>query len=185
MTPIWKAFWNALDDTVAYHQRNDDALFLNQEKFDSFKSRATELYESIKHNYMKGTVDNLDRHKVAAVMIVSAIECEVVEYRKPLQENSVFLGGEMFSTEVALTWMLDSMNEKLKINGAGIQIFDYYMPEAFTCETPYFEIFCRNLYFAKKHYKLNPLDIAEKLFLIELLTVTKNGVDPILLHEAQ
>ena len=156
MTPIWEAFWNALDDTVTYHQKHDDALFLNKGKFDSFKLRATELYRSIKSEYMKDTVDNLDRHKVAAVMIVSAIECEVVEYKKALQENTVFFGGEMFSTEVALAWMLDSLNEKLKSSGAGVQIFDYYMPEAFACTTPYFEIFCRNLYFI-----LNPSQLQE------------------------
>ena len=185
MTPVLKAFWDALDDTVRYHQKNDDAVILNHDKFDSFKALATELYNSIKNTYMKPTVDTLDRHKVAAVMIVSAIKCKAVEYSKPLQENTVFLGCEMFATEVALTWMLESMNEKLRDSGAEIQISEYYMPEAFACSTPYFEIFSRNLFFAQKHYHLNPLDIAEKLFLLEFITVIKNGVSPSLLHEGQ
>lgn len=185
MTPIWKAFWDALNDTVKYHQKKDNAIFLKQEKYDLFKKAATDLYTSIKDNYMKPTVDNLDRHKVAAVMIISAIECEVVGYNKPLQDDTVFLGCEMFATEVALDWMLSALNDKLKDSSTVEAISEYCMPEAFACRTSYFDIFSRNLYFSKKYYKLNPLDIAEKLFLLEYITVTQNGIDPKLLHEYQ
>ena len=55
-----------------------------------------------------------------------------------------------------------------------------WFPKAVSCKTPYFEIFCRNLYFSNNSDKwgLNPLDIAEKLFILEYVTLEKAGIDP-------
>lgn len=181
MTSILKAFWSALNSIVDYHKKDDDALILN-DKFNEFKMTATDMYNSMKNSYMKESVTTLDRHKVAAVMIASSVECNVVSYNRNLNKF-VFLGNEMFSTEVALDWMLTSMNDKLKSNGFKGIVSEYYMPDPFACRTPYFEIFCRSLYYAKQRNLLNPLDIAEKLFLIEHLTLMKEQIAPKYLYE--
>lgn len=36
----------------------------------------------------------------------------------------------------------------------------------------------RNLYYAKTDYKLNPLDLADRLFLVEYIALMKEGIDP-------
>lgn len=176
MTSILNAFWSELNSIVNYHKKDDDALILN-DKFNEFIMTATDMYNSMKNSYMKESVTTLDRHKVAAVMIASSVECNVVSYNRSLNKF-VFLGNEMFSTEVALDWMLTSMNDKLKSNGFKGMVAEYYIPDPFACRTPYFEIFCRSLYYAKQRSLLNPLDIAEKLFLIEHLTLMKERIDP-------
>ena len=186
MKPIASAYWNELKNTVEYYQKKDNSIFFDDSdgKFQGFYETFKSKYKAIQANYMKKRVTTLDRHKVAAVMIVTTIEKDVIKYRAPLQNEHVFLGAEMFSTEVALSWMLDSLNKKL--NELGKTPLDaYHMPKAFSCDTPYFEIFTRNLFFTYKDYKLSPLDIAEKLFLLEYISLLKNDIDPSILHEGE
>ena len=45
------------------------------------------------------------------------------------------------------------------------------------------EIMCRNLYYAKNDYKLNPLDLADRLFLVEYIALTKEGIAPDILKD--
>lgn len=176
MTGIVNALWNALRDTVNHYQEDDEYISFDDEKFLDFKKSFEDLYNNIKDKYMKHNVKTLDRHKVAAVMIVSSLQSNAVSYTKKIGSRH-FFGEEMFSTEVALNWMLDALNERLTELGQK-RIEVYHMPKAFACDTPYFDIFCRNLYYAEQHYKLNPLDIAEKLYLLEYITLLQNGIDP-------
>ena len=182
MTVIVNAFWNNLKKTVSFYQENDKDIVFNQDKYDEFKKSFENSYDFVKEKYMKSSVRALDRHKVAAVMIVAALNSNVVSYKKTLGEKKHFLGEEMFSTEVALNWMLDALNKKLGELGVN-EVQAYHMPKAFACETPYFDIFCRNLYYAEKYYVLNPMDIAEKLYLLEYITILQNGIDPVNLCE--
>lgn len=57
------------------------------------------------------------------------------------------------------------------------------LPNAQSCGTPYMEIMCRNLYYAKNDYKLNPLDLADRLFLVEYIALTKEGIAPDILKD--
>lgn len=182
MTGTIVAYWNALKETTALYQEKDPNIVFNAEKYNEFESNFKELYERIKKEYMKPNVRNLDRHKVTAVMIVTTLNLNIITYAKDIGEKHCFLGCEMFSTEVALNWMLDSLNERLKEFGKE-SLKAYHMPQAFTCSTPYFDIFCRNLYLAKRDYKLNPLDISEKLYLLEYISLQQNNVDLSVLQE--
>ena len=170
MTGIVNAFWDKLQETVSFYQEDDRDIVFNQDKYDEFKKCFENSYDFIKDKYMKSSVRALDRHKVAAVMIVASLKSNVVSYRKTLGEKKHFFGEEMFSTEVALNWMLDALNKKLRELGVS-EVQEYHMPKAFACETPYFDIFCRNLYYAEQYYVLNPLDISEKLYLLVTLPI--------------
>ena len=97
----------------------------------------------------------------------------------------IFIGSELIAIEVALAVMCTLLNDKLEAIGHGKKILSYYMPQAMSCSTPYALIFARNLIYAQKDFVLNPLDIAEKLFLLETITLIKNNIDPQLLLEPQ
>lgn len=127
---------------------------------------------------MKSNVSELDRHKVAAASIIACIKTNIIHREGPLSAKKKFIGQEMIATEVALKWMLNGLNSQLRSQNIQIEINDYTMPTAFACPTPYFEIFSRNLFFAGRDYVLNPLDIAEKLFLLEYITLLENNIDP-------
>mgnify|MGYP006868100695 FL=1 len=45
------------------------------------------------------------------------------------------------------------------------------------------DIICRNLYYAKTDYKLNPLDLADRLFLVEYFALSSEGIVPDILKD--
>lgn len=182
MKQIIEAVWDSLKSEVEFYKKKDPNIEFATEKFEDFGKAFRVLYNHIKDEYMEESVDNLDRHKVAAIIIVVTLECELITYKKVLKDNQVFLGQEMIVAQLALSWMLRNLNEVLEEKGQQ-PVRSYHMPEAFACPTPYFEILCRNLYFSKRDYVLNPLDIAEKLYLIEYITVFKKGRDLSVLKE--
>ena len=169
--------WTSFKNEVEYYKKKDAKLKFNEDKKADFEKNLRKLYKDIKIKYMNKNVKALDRHKVAAVSIVSAINSDIISYEK-VSTGKVFVGAEMIATEVALSWMLQKLNEKLKDVEHCKTIPIYFMPSAFACDTPYFDIFSRNLYFAKEKYSLNPLDIAEKLFLLEYITLLKCEIEP-------
>ena len=80
--------------------------------------------------------------------------------------------------------MQDRLKKKLVDKGEN-PIGKIWMPDALSCDAPYFEILCRNLFYAKSDagWNINPLDMAEKLFILEYVTLEKNGIDPHILKE--
>ncbi|MBQ7347788.1 MAG: hypothetical protein IJW55_07510 [Clostridia bacterium] len=178
MTGLIEAYWAELEKTVKKHRdEEDENILFYKDKYELFKENFNALYKKIKMQHMKPKVDALDSHKVVAVMLISVLQSNVISYAKELKQNQVFLGPHMFATEVALSWMLDLLNKKLSAKNIP-EISAYVMPTPFTCNTPYFDVFSRNLYLSEKEYCLNPLDIAEKLFLLEYITLIKNNIDP-------
>lgn len=183
LDPVIRVIWDALKASCEWYIRKDSRLIFHDDLFETFRQKFIELYGSIMKKYMKPGVFELDRHKVASITIITSIQTGVISYKdEESHPEIIFLGQEMISTEVALTWMLRGLNTKLKEFGQSASIDHYYMPVAFACPTPYFEIFCRNLYFARIDYQLNPLDIAEKLFLLEYITLLDTAIDPKILQ---
>lgn len=182
MKPIIDSIWNAIKEEVEFLQDDDKSIVFDDSKYDFFKNEFEHLYDSIKEKYMSKRVTALDRHKVAAVIIVSLLKAKAISY-KSLSKNYIFLGSEMIATEIALSWMCQSLNEELEDLNIQVKITKYIMPVAFACDTPYFEIFCRSLFFAQESNTLNALDISEKLFLLEYITILENNIDPSKLHE--
>lgn len=177
--PIINETWSTLKRTCQSYSKKDRYLIFDESGFSIFKSKFEALYSDIMKSYMKPNVKELDRHKVAAVMIIACIDAKLISYQADkMPKNLVFIGAEMIATEVALSWMIEGLNNALNTAGIREGIKHYVMPTAFACDTPYFEIFCRNLLYAQKNYNLNPLDISEKLFLLEYITLLENRIDP-------
>lgn len=85
--------------------------------------------------------------------------------------------------QAQLNKLLDLKNEK--------KIDRYVMPIPFSCETNYFDVICRNLYYeenskdedGEKLWRLNPLQLANTYYLIELYTLEHNGISTSILKE--
>lgn len=169
--------WEALEKTCHRYSEKDNKIKF-QSNFDQFHSKFALTYNKIKTEYMRTDVLELDRHKIIAAMLTTCLENSVITYSGN-NPRLVSLAEYMIPVEVGLNWMLSGLNRELKNKQKNFSISRYVMPNAFACPTPYFEVFCRNLYYAKeKGPGLNPLDIAEKLFLLEYITLLSNGIDP-------
>lgn len=181
MIDIINSFWNNLKDVTYYYKQQDKYLLFDENQYDNFEATFKNKYNYIKEQFMASNVEYLDRHKVAALLIITSLELDLIKYDKPLGDKKIFLGKEMIITEVAFNWMLKSLNEELnKLHLPNIE--SYFMPKAFACKTSHFEVFCRNLYYSGQDGVFNPLLLSENLFLLEYITLIKNNVNPELLH---
>lgn len=168
--------WREIRDCYDFYRGYDKKLVFNDNKEDFFK-KFHNIYNEIKTKYMREDVVELDRHKVVAAQITACIEANLIT--REVKKDQVFLGLYMIALEVGLNWMLIGLNEALAKAGVTKRITTYTMPDAFACPTKYFEVFSRNLFYSHVKGKgLNPLDISEKLFLLEYITLLSNDINP-------
>lgn len=179
MRLIMEKLWNMFCQRFGEYQYNDSGMQLNANKKDIFEKAFQRNYKKFKNDYMYRDVEYLDRHKVAAIAIISFIESDAI-ICKGISEDCVFIGLEVISLEIGLSYLLSELNEKLKGKG---RIEKFSFPQAFSCSTNYIEIMARILYLSKRDYQLNPLDLSERLFLLEYITLKDAKIDMSFLRE--
>lgn len=185
MRQLIESVWESIKKAQQLYSEEQNIKFdVSEIKKDSFSKNFQNAYDAMKENYMSEDVVALDRHKVAALIICTIIEEKIVTYTN-LDKDQIFLGAEMIALSVGLSYMQRSLNDRLQELSINKRITGYHMPTAMACKTDYFDIFARNLYFSKTRYILNPLDIADKLFLIEYLTLKNEMIEPNLLIDSQ
>lgn len=182
MTPLIENVWDLITDEYNKHYKENLNFKFDQTKKNDFKQLFIQKYDFIMKTYMDSSVEYLDRHKVAALIIVSLLEINAISYDN-LDEDCVFVGAELLSLKVGLAYMVEKLNEKLYSRGIERKIEEFKFPKAQSCDTSYMDIMCRNLYYAKRDYKLNPLDLADRLFLVEYIALSKEGLDPDVLKD--
>lgn len=143
-------------------------------------------FDDIKDKVMLPEVRGLDSHKIAAVIICSIIKADalkvsVYDYEA---DKRIFDGNEKIAVKVGLGYMAAALKKIMEGTSEENKFTEYIMPKAIMCETDYMTIICRNLYYAKTYYELNPIDLANTLFLFEQLTLLQNKVDLEILREA-
>ncbi|MBD5554753.1 MAG: hypothetical protein HDQ95_05225 [Roseburia sp.] len=167
-------------------QSNDSRIQFHPERETIFSDEFEKSYKYILNQFMikdyekEGT---LDHHKIAALIVICGIKSKFVSMN-PVPEDTVFLGNESIALSVALSFMQSILNDKLQAARVNKRIEKYAFPKAWICRTQYYDIMVRNLYYAQEHWELNPLELAEKFFLIEYITLEKNGIDPNILCES-
>ena len=125
-----------------------------------------------KEKYMDAEVKYLDRHKIAAILVVVGLKVGIV---KNVHENSdtseiLFVGPHKILLMGALEYLRAMINKALEGTSLA-SIKEYFLPSAWACSTEYLDIMSRNLYFAQTDFVLNDMELAEKFFLIEYITV--------------
>lgn len=161
-------------------KKGKDVIILQSKdiKFDDKSSQFCKYfcdsYKEIQDRYMR-EAEELDRHKVAAIMIISIIKTSPLSVKASSKE---FMGNYVLATDAGLNYMLDDLNRVLKDNNLQC-IQEYFFPDALACDTYYYKIFYRNLYYTDKNesWCYNPLELADKLFLFEYITLIENQID--------
>lgn len=182
MTPLIENVWDLIKEESKVYTNSNPSFVFDEDKAEKFKEIFRTNYKKIKEKYMLPSVNSLDRHKVASIIIVSLLETDAISYQD-LDPQNIFIGAELLAVKTGLAYLVEKLNEKLSEKGAQKKIEMFKLPNAQSCETPYIEVMCRNLYYAKNDYVLNPLDLAERLFLVEYIALTKEGIDPDILKD--
>lgn len=179
MEPLLSEIWR-LVKLGAHSVVNENILF-HEEKSDVFASCFEDNYENVLKNYMLTDVRALDRHKVTAILIISLVESEPLEAVN-LPGDKIFLGNENLALQIGLSYMQHELNDVLQEKGIKRKIAQYRMPVPISCDTSYIDVMARNLYLTKtddvNDWGLNPLELSERLFLIEYITLLGEGINP-------
>ena len=150
---------------------NENSEYIFKQKFDDY-------VEYIKSKFMQSDVVDLDSHKVAAIIICSVIEANVIKVIYEYDEEKLlFDGNEKIAINIGLSYMSSVMKKLLQGTKEEGKFDEYTFPRALMCDTEYKEILARNLYYAKTYFILNPIDIANTLFLLENYTLIKLDID--------
>lgn len=182
LKPLMNQLWKIISDGIDTLKSQDSYIIENNDIKEKFEKSFQNLYVQILQNYMDVKTETLDRHKVAAILLISIIETDIL--RSEHNSKKIFMGNYILASDTALTYMLSELNSRLKSKQQNI-INSYYFPEALACETNYYRIFYRNLYYIDKSntWTMNPLDLAERLFLLEYITLKENKIDISILKE--
>lgn len=181
MRPLTDKVWSLLEEEFENNRSNPNLKF-DASKKEAFQKEFENTYHQFLETYMDETVRHLDRHKVAAIIIVSLLEVAPLSYEN-LDEDFFFVGQEVAAFKIGLAYMLEKLNEKLLSRKINKKLKKFTFPNAQSCPTAYMEIMCRSLYYTKTKYMLNPLELANELFLLEYISLTKEGIDPDLLKD--
>lgn len=155
------------DKNLVVYRDSEQVFYKN---FDYYKNLIID-------NFMKPSNEPLDRHKIAAITICSilratlvGISASVADQHDGYKDENAFLANEKLALSTAFSHMFAQLQyefEKGKIPYEEM-IPSYVLPTPLSCGRKFDEVLCRDLYYAKKHFKLNPLTIANLLFFIEV-----------------
>lgn len=177
--------WRLIEITVKEFKKKDPNIILDKTKEKDFYRCFNDLYSLIKLKYMSSEVKYLDRHKVSSIVIISIIESNIIKYSKNGENGAVYFAPYYIATSVGFSFMQSEVNEIL-LKKKQKTIDKIWTPDLLSCpNVPYIDEFSRNLYYAHSNEKwgLNPLDLSEKLFILEYVTLEKKGINPHILQE--
>lgn len=184
-------FWDALERERARLNSSQLPLVLNEEMKENYINRCDTVYKTYKERFMQPSVRNLDRHKVAAILVVEGASLNLICLDKD-DGGKIFLGTERVLLTCALAYLLDQFN--FLLDGGGVEgaakadfprMAEFRQPGAFACDTKYVDIMSRNLHYTLPHLKLfeseSALDVhlnvvrelAEKFFLLEYISIAE------------
>lgn len=181
MKQIIEYSWKAIKEECEKFQEKDCNIKFNDDRFSEYDKNFREQYKSIMERFMKETRE-LDSHKQAAIIVTSVLHSQVIEHS--VEEDNISIVPQLIALNVALSYMLDRLNEKLKKKHLK-KIEEYKLPVAIACETPYVEIMSRILYYEQneKDMSFNVLELADRFFLIEYINLLENNIEPCILRE--
>jgi len=127
-------------------------------------------------NLMDDKRSGLDRHKIAAITMVCFSRLDGLFEKQPDIKKAKCYPQQEIAIHVGIAYMLDQLNYLLRKHVAKIPKYD--MPRAFSCRIPYAEIMARELYLATEQKLLNSIELANRLFLLEYITILNHNLKP-------
>ena len=183
--------WNALKESfLNWSKKSEKGTFcFNEEKKQQFCDRFDDNYNTILNELMTSNTKTLDAHKQAAIIVISALESNVIT-QTCQDDEMISLGPYAVVLDVALSFLLKTINEKVKKLTKPIR--ELSLPTALACERDYFDIMRRLLYYEDPNVKdkginyktsFSIIEWADRFFLLEYITLLENHIDPRLVKD--
>lgn len=178
MKATTKAYWNQVLTQCNVHAKTQDAMYLDATLRDEYIRNCDIAYENCKQTAMSNEVVNLDRHKVAAILVIEAMKLEVIKRKdhKKMKDadtdSEFFIGPQKILLICAIHYLAQEINRILEVHSKVIpQMTRFQLPKAFSCDTNYIDIISRLLRNELDDSKLYILSLAEKFFLLEYIAI--------------
>lgn len=165
--------WNAVIKQCSIMMEIDQSIVMYTDSEQLFHQNFDYYYNFIVDKFMKLPDEHLDRHKIAAIIICSILKSNVLGIACGSECNQtiddIFLANEKLAFNIALSYMHQKLIEEFKLGKIPFEgvYNEYIFPRPLSCDREYTEVICRDLYFAKKYFELDPLSIANFLFFLE------------------
>lgn len=176
------AVWNAIIKECAIMMEKDKNLVMYKDSEQLFSQNFEYYHNLILDKFMRLPDEHLDRHKIAAIIICSILKSNILgitlESKHSQTIDGVFLANEKIALNIALSYMYKELTAEFKVGKIPFNSMfsDYVFPRPLSCDREYTEVICRDLYFAKRYFELNPLSIANFLFLLEEYSFEASGI---------
>ena len=184
---LWNKYADILKRSKFILEKEHNTILKMSSDQSIFSNNFCNRYQYVMENYMTPTVISLDRHKVAAIGIVEFILSDVLKYTEPPhKENEIFMPKYYLAAQTGLAFMQYWFNNLLETK-VRRTIEEWYWPQLLSYpQDKYFCSFSRNLYYTEQRIKLdnkyalafNELELAEKLYLFEYITILYNKINP-------
>ena len=175
MEATTKVYWNKISKECSFFNTGKDAMFVDESVYDEYIKKCNDAYTNCKRNEMSNDVVNLDRHKVAAILVIEALKLQVIKRKDGKTGDSndeFFIGPQKILLISAIHYLAQEINHYLDNNKYRLpQMQQFIMPKAFSCNTGYVNIMSRQLRNELDADKLYVLSLAEKFFLLEYIAI--------------
>lgn len=186
MKPAIEKTWSALEHEC---ERWRNQIQFRSDRKDAYRKRYESNYTLIQDHFMSDDTKYLDIHKQIAILVISALEACVIEPSQPCDDDSIAIGSYVVALNVALSYLTDYINKKISKGPYSGKTVSIAKPVAFACDTPYFEIMCRMLYYEDPNQKkggiphyppgYNILEWADRFYLLEYITILLADINPL------
>lgn len=170
--------WDAFKNEVKRFIKSGAPLIFIEEKKDDYAQIFNKHYDTTRDAFMN--TPELDGHKQTAIVIISCLECNAMVLTEDPSEGNINILPQIIAVNIGLSYMNNALNNLLsKMNKKKSE--KYLLPVPFACNTPYYEIMCRLLYYeqTRSDMSYNVLELADRLFLLEYINLLQCGIDPL------
>lgn len=177
MKSTTKAFWSAVSQQCDQLSTKTDHIYMDLSLRDKYIAACDSAYQKCKDENMNKNVQNLDRHKVAAILVTQGLALDIVKRKDGNNvdtDETIFIGKEKAILSCAISYIAQQINIIIKNSGKTLDtISRFILPKAFSCQTDYIDIMCRLLHYGKKENTLSVLDLADHFFLLEYIAISE------------
>lgn len=178
MKSTTKAYWDQVSMQCNAHSKTKDAMYLDSSLRAEYIKNCDIAYDNCKQTAMSNEVVNLDRHKVASILVTEAMKLGIIkrednkEMKDADTDSEFFIGPQKILLICAIHYLAQEINRILGIHGNAVpQMTQFQLPKAFSCDTSYIDIISRLLRNELDDDKLYMLSLAEKFFLLEYIAI--------------
>ena len=117
MKSTTKAFWKLVSEWCAELSEGENALLLDGAKKNEYITNCDNAYDFCKTHNMKKGVRNLDRHKIASILVIEAIKLGIVKRKDGKNadnDRQIFIGVENVLFGCAINYLAQQVNLEIK-----------------------------------------------------------------------